>query len=117
MSIAAPPSLRRCRLWVASIAALAPLAAGAQEAGDAGAVHSAPAVFANGRPALDDPALPRQRGDDPGPVTVAATPEEPMRNDSAVTLWDEIAPPAPQPVPVDSGHAAQQSNVASDTRK
>jgi hypothetical protein len=39
-----------------------------------------------------------------------------MRSSGAhVTLWDEIAPPSPRPIPVDTPHAAQddvQRNVA-----
>lgn len=63
--------------------------------------------------ALDDPALSRQRGGALGMVMVAATPRL-MHGDSAagqVTLWDEIAPPSPLPVPVDAARAAQ-GNVA-----
>ncbi|CAG4907088.1 hypothetical protein [Paraburkholderia saeva] len=62
---------------------------------------------------LDDQMLSRQRGGAVGMVMVAATPQ--MRGGS-VTLWDEIAPPTPLPVPVDAARAAQ-SNVASYTRK
>ncbi|WP_186310681.1 hypothetical protein [Paraburkholderia sp. BCC1886] len=39
--------------------------------------------------------------------------------DSHVTLWDEIAPPAPRPVPVDNTRAAQghlASHAAKPTR-
>jgi hypothetical protein len=48
-------------------------------------------------------------------LMVAATPQL-MRGGNNVTLWDEIAPPAPLPIPVDSGQAAQ-GNIASYTRK
>lgn len=36
--------------------------------------------------------------------------------DPQVTLWDEIAPPAPRPVPVDNARAAQ-GHLASDAAK
>jgi hypothetical protein len=62
---------------------------------------------------LDDQMLSRQRGGAVGMVMVAATPQ--LRGGS-VTLWDEIAPPTPLPIPVDAQRAAQ-SNVASFTRK
>ncbi|SEA22974.1 hypothetical protein [Paraburkholderia sartisoli] len=62
---------------------------------------------------LDDQMLSRQRGGAAGMVMVAATPQ--MRGGS-VTLWDEIAPPTPMPVPVDAARAAQ-SNVTSYTRQ
>jgi len=66
-------------------------------------------------PPLDDQVLSRQRGGREGMVMLAATPQL-MKGGNAVTLWDEIAPPAPLPVPVDSGRAAQ-GNVASYTRQ
>ncbi|MFC0398679.1 hypothetical protein [Paraburkholderia rhizosphaerae] len=64
--------------------------------------------------ALDDQVLARQRGGASGLTMVAATPQ--LTRGSSVTLWDEIAPPAPLPVPVDAARAAQ-SNVASYMRK
>jgi hypothetical protein len=63
---------------------------------------------------LDDQVLARQRGGASGLTMVAATPD--MMRGASVTLWDEIAPPAPLPVPVDAARAAQ-SNVASYLRK
>jgi hypothetical protein len=63
---------------------------------------------------LDDQTLARQRGGAVGMVMVAAT-QQLMRGGS-VTLWDEIAPPTPLPIPVDTGQAAQ-GNIASYTRK
>ena len=63
---------------------------------------------------LDDQVLARQRGGASGLTMVAATPE--LLRSSSVTLWDEIAPPAPLPVPVDAARTAQ-SNVASYLRK
>ena len=70
---------------------------------------------------LDDQALSRQRGGAVGMVMVAATPQL-MRGGSGgsggngVTLWDEIAPPSPLPIPVDAARAAQ-GNLASYQRK
>ncbi|MFD1555587.1 hypothetical protein ACFSHT_08085 [Paraburkholderia silviterrae] len=67
-----------------------------------------------GAGALDDQTLARQRGGAVGMVMVAAMPQ--LMRGSSVTLWDEIAPPAPLPIPVDTGQAAQ-GNIASYTRK
>lgn len=63
---------------------------------------------------LDDQMLSRQRGGAAGMVMVAATPQ--LMRGGSVTLWDEIAPPTPLPVPVDVARSAQ-SNVASFNRK
>jgi hypothetical protein len=71
-------------------------------------------VFA-GIGSLDDQTLSRQRGGAVGMVMVAATPQL-MRGNNNVTLWDEIAPPAPLPIPVDATQNAQ-GNLASYTRK
>ncbi|ABE31919.1 hypothetical protein DR64_3190 [Paraburkholderia xenovorans LB400] len=67
---------------------------------------------------LDDQALSRQRGGAVGMVMVAATPQLMRGNGGggSVTLWDEIAPPPPLPIPVDAARAAQ-GNVASYQRK
>ncbi|WP_322009894.1 hypothetical protein [Paraburkholderia sp. J12] len=65
--------------------------------------------------ALDDQTLSHQRGGAVGMLMVAATPQL-MHGGNSVTLWDEIAPPAPLPIPVDSSQAAQ-GNVASYTRR
>ncbi|ASV98506.1 hypothetical protein [Paraburkholderia aromaticivorans] len=67
---------------------------------------------------LDDQVLSRQRGGALGMVMGAGTPQL-MRGNSGggrVTLWDEIAPPSPLPIPVDAARAAQ-GNVASYQRK
>ncbi|ALL65987.1 hypothetical protein K788_0003427 [Paraburkholderia caribensis MBA4] len=64
--------------------------------------------------ALDDQMLSRQRGGAAGMVMVAATPQ--LMRGSAVTLWDEIAPPSPLPIPIDAARAAQ-GNVANYQRK
>ncbi|SEJ50012.1 hypothetical protein [Paraburkholderia diazotrophica] len=64
--------------------------------------------------ALDDQVLSRQRGGAAGMVMVAATPQ--LTRGNAVTLWDEIAPPSPLPIPVDAARAAQ-GNVANYQRK
>ncbi|SDQ74809.1 hypothetical protein SAMN05443245_2607 [Paraburkholderia fungorum] len=64
---------------------------------------------------LDDQMLSRQRGGALGMVMVAATPQL-MRGNGSVTLWDEIAPPSPMPIPVDAARNAQ-GNVATYQRK
>ncbi len=67
---------------------------------------------------LDDQTLSRQRGGSLGMVMVATSPQF-MRGGSAsnaVTLWDEIAPPTPLPIPVDASQAAQ-NNIQSYFRK
>jgi hypothetical protein len=57
---------------------------------------------------LDDQALSQQRGGFGGMVMVAATPQLMRGNGgNSVTLWDEIAPPSPLPVPVDVARQAQ----------
>lgn len=63
--------------------------------------------------ALDDQVLSRQRGGAVGMMMVAATPQ--FMRGNGVTLWDEIAPPAPLPVPVDAARTAQ-SNVTTYQR-
>jgi hypothetical protein len=83
-----------------------PLAADPTPAGDDS--------FVAGIGALDDQTLSRQRGGQVGMMMVAATPQL-MRGGNSVTLWDEIAPPTPLPIPIDSSQAAQ-GNVASYTR-
>ena len=75
-------------------------------------VLSAPADGASANDiSLDDQMLSRQRGGAVGMVMVAATAQLMRGNGSNVTLWDEIAPPSPLPVPVDTARAAQ-GNVA-----
>ena len=77
-------------------------------AGDALSIP-ADAVAANDL-VLDDQALSQQRGGFSGMLMVAATPQL-MRSSSnggnGVTLWDEIAPPSPLPIPVDVARSAQ----------
>ncbi|MBB5443308.1 MULTISPECIES: hypothetical protein [unclassified Paraburkholderia] len=65
---------------------------------------------------LDDQMLSRQRGGAVGMLMVAATPQLTQSGGNQVTLWDEIAPPSPLPVPVDAARAAQ-GNVATYQRK
>ncbi|WP_233802651.1 hypothetical protein [Paraburkholderia sp. HP33-1] len=65
---------------------------------------------------LDDQILSRQRGGAVGLLMVAATPQLMQGGGNQVTLWDEIAPPSPLPVPVDAARAAQ-GNVATYQRK
>lgn len=73
-------------------------------------------LSADGMPAgsvvLDDQMRSRRRGG-AGMVIVSATPQ--LVQGNAVTLWDEIAPPSPRPVPVDAARAAQ-GNVANYQR-
>jgi hypothetical protein len=57
--------------------------------------------------ALDDQALSQQRGGFSGMLMVAATPQLMRGNGNGVTLWDEIAPPSPLPIPVDVARSAQ----------
>jgi hypothetical protein len=64
--------------------------------------------------ALDDQVLSRQRGGAAGMVMVATTPQ--LTHGNGVTLWDEIAPPSPLPIPIDAARAAQ-GNVANYQRK
>jgi hypothetical protein len=68
---------------------------------------------------LDDQMLSRQRGGFNGMLMVAATPQL-MRGTgtggNGVTLWDEIAPPSPLPIPLDAA-ANAQGNVAAYQRK
>lgn len=61
--------------------------------------------------ALDDRVLARQRGTGPGLMTVGASMQV-LKGSPSVTLWDEIAPPAPVPVPADSAHVAQSNAVS-----
>jgi len=60
---------------------------------------------------IDDGALAHQRGTGPGLMTVGA-PMLALHGAPSVTLWDEIAPPAPVPVPADSAHVAQSNTVS-----
>ncbi|TAM53312.1 MAG: hypothetical protein EPN57_10315 [Paraburkholderia sp.] len=72
-------------------------------------------AIATASAALDDRVLANQRGTGLGLMTVAASAQT-LRGGPSVTLWDEIAPPAPVPVPVDTSHVAQ-SNAVSYFRK
>ncbi|WP_322046230.1 hypothetical protein [Paraburkholderia sp. J67] len=85
----------------------APLAADPGPAGDE------PLIAGVG--SIDDQTMSRQRGGAVGMLMVAATPQ--LMRGGSVTLWDEIAPPTPLPIPVDAGQAAQGSNIASYIRK
>ena len=58
---------------------------------------------------LDHQMLSRQRGGAVGMLMVAATPQQMRSGGDQVTLWDEIAPPSPLPVPIDAARAAQGS--------
>jgi hypothetical protein len=82
-------------------------------------------VLGGARP-LDDETLSRQRAGAVGMLTmVSAGTTQLWRggaggisgvSGSGVTLWDEIGPPTPLPIPVDNSQAAQ-GNIASYTRK
>jgi hypothetical protein len=66
---------------------------------------------------LDDQVLSRQRGGAVGMLMVAATPQLMHGNSgSSVTLWDEIAPPSPLPIPV-AAQGNVEGNVANYQRK
>ncbi|WP_179402576.1 hypothetical protein [Burkholderia guangdongensis] len=106
---------------VALALASLPLVASAQDAvqADASGIDSSTslaidATWMKRYTPLDEDTLDQQRGRAPGFVTIATTPQ--MANGTSVTLWDEIAPPAPAPVPVDA-QRAMQGNSASYTRK
>ena len=76
----------------------------------AGDPLSIPANATTSDLALDDQALSQQRGGFGGMLMVAATPQLMHGNTSGgngVTLWDEIAPPSPMPIPVDVARSAQ----------
>ncbi|MGU7779454.1 hypothetical protein [Burkholderia sp. PU8-34] len=106
---------------IALAAASLPIAASAQDA----ALPDAPvATFASPLAdatwmkrytPLDENTLDQQRGRAPGIVTVSAPSAMPAGS-ASVTLWDEIAPPTPLPIPVDAQRAIQGNN-ASYTRK
>ncbi|HEY2021205.1 hypothetical protein [Paraburkholderia sp.] len=55
---------------------------------------------------LDDQLLSRQRAGALRMSTVAPTPRLMQAGRNHVTLWDEIAPPSPLPIPVDAARAA-----------
>lgn len=86
----------------------------------AGDALSIPADAASGTDlALDDQVLSHQRGGFSGMLMVAATPQLMRGTNSGgngVTLWDEIAPPSPLPIPIDAARTAQD-NVANYQRK
>ena len=104
-------------LGIALAALAAPCQAQADSLGDGPAQQAtfedasadAQAPIAGATP-LDDRVLARQRGTGPGLMTVAASMQG-LRS-AQVTLWDEIAPPAPVPVPADSAHPAQSNAVS-----
>ncbi|WP_206952973.1 hypothetical protein [Trinickia acidisoli] len=100
-------------LGIVLAALAAPCQAQAGSFGDARAIGetnaSDEALVANAT-VLDDRALSRARGTGPGLMTVAASTQ--VLGAQSVTLWDEIAPPAPVPVPADSAHVAQSNTVS-----
>ncbi|EDZ97721.1 conserved hypothetical protein [Burkholderia sp. H160] len=100
----------------ASLQATAPAPAEDNSETSANASNPAADAAAMNDIALDDQMLSRQRGGAVGLVMVAATPQLMQSGGNQVTLWDEIAPPSPLPVPVDAARAAQ-GNVATYQRK
>lgn len=88
-----------------------PCTADAQDA----ALTADAAPLANNVCALDDSVLASQRGGRNDMATVTATPEM-SAGLLSVTLWDELARPAPAPRPVDTG-GTTQFNAISYTRK
>ncbi|MEX3939550.1 hypothetical protein AB4Y44_08360 [Paraburkholderia sp. BR10937] len=119
---ATPAALVPAALAVSAPAGNAPSTATDPAGTTAASAHAPadPVTFGNdgvfaGIGSLDDQTLARQRGGAVGMVMVAATPQL-MRGNNNVTLWDEIAPPAPLPIPVDATQNAQ-GNLASYTRK
>lgn len=120
-------AFRTYRLTLAAVlvTALLPLAAAAQDADTADVPDAsfttfvADAAWMNHSALLDEDTLEQQRGRAAGMVMVAATPQMLGTNGNSggtVTLWDEIAPPTPQPIPVDA-QRAMQGNNASFTRR
>ncbi|WGS43027.1 hypothetical protein LFL97_05705 [Burkholderia sp. JSH-S8] len=115
------------RLSLASMAAVLatawlPNAAHAQEASQASepaatfAPSLADATWMKRYAPLDEDTLSRQRGRAPGYVTVSTASQMAAGGNASVTLWDEITPPTPLPIPVDAQRAVQ-GNSASYTRK
>ena len=100
----------------ASLQARAPAPADDNSPVSANASNPAADAAAVNDISLDDQMLSRQRGGAVGMLMVAATPQLMQSGGNQVTLWDEIAPPSPLPVPVDAARAAQ-GNVATYQRK
>ncbi|NUY30474.1 hypothetical protein F0160_08075 [Paraburkholderia sp. JPY303] len=100
----------------ASLQAITPLAAEDDSQLAANASNPAADAASMNDISLDDQVLSRQRGGAVGMLMVAATPQLMQSGGNQVTLWDEIAPPSPLPVPVDAARAAQ-GNVATYQRK
>jgi hypothetical protein len=100
----------------ASLQARAPAPADDDSPVSANASNPAADAAAVNDISLDDQMLSRQRGGAVGMLMVAATPQLMQSGGNQVTLWDEIAPPSPLPVPVDAARAAQ-GNVATYQRK
>ncbi|WP_230459344.1 hypothetical protein [Burkholderia ubonensis] len=113
-------SLSLASTAIALAAACLPIVAAAQEAAQPDepvATFASPladATWTKRYVPLDEDTLGRQRGRAPGAVTVSAP--QLVSGGTSVTLWDEIAPPAPMPIPVDA-QRAMQGNNASYTRK
>lgn len=108
LSIALAALAAPCQAHADSLSPDEPTQAASQD--DASADAGAETLIA-GATALDDRVLARQRGTGPGLMTVAASTQT-LQGTQSVTLWDEIAPPAPLPVPADSAHSAQSNAVS-----
>ncbi|HTH76458.1 MAG TPA: hypothetical protein VL635_18850 [Trinickia sp.] len=117
MPLVSPLSFRSRAVLAALGLAVAALAAPRQAQADEPAEQALASVnltedaLAPGAAALDDYVLARQRGTGPGLMAVAVS--GPMLHGShSVTLWDEIAPPSPVPVPADASQVAQGNAVS-----
>ena len=95
-------------LGIALVSLAAPASAQADKLGDA---RTGDELLVAGAAAIDDGALALARGTGPGLMAVGA-PMLALHGAPSVTLWDEIAPPAPVPVPADSAHVAQSNTVS-----
>lgn len=115
--------LSLARLAAALAVAALPMLAAAQEASQiegTGATFASPladATWMKRYALLDEDTLGQQRGRAPGFAVVTSASQQ-LAGSGSVTLWYEIAPPAPipMPVPVDA-QRAMQGNNASYTRK
>jgi len=110
-------------IWIAVALAVAsvPFSCAAQEAAQPDEPGVVPvsqvgdATGMNRYAQLDEDTLSQQRGRAPGFAMVAAAPQT-LGNPASVTLWDELAPPMPMPIPVDA-QRTMQGNTVTYTRK
>lgn len=119
MRIAACLACRRhsvAAAFAASLAVMCPYAAVAHKdetyrIGDAPLVHIVAAGWTERFANVDARAFARLRNLVPMPVPVAA-PTPLVDGGAAVTLWDEISPPAPLPVPPDAQRTIRGDGVS-----